>query len=80
MARMDEYGRNQIDPQELDRYITGNWGEDSVVDDEDAATCPKCGSPNTHITDSGEGEQDNYQPAGYTAYHCDGCGNDWTDA
>jgi hypothetical protein len=30
-----------LNKNDLDRYITGNWGEDSVSDDEDM--CPFCG-------------------------------------
>jgi len=34
--------------ESLDRYITGNWGEDSVPNDEeivDDSKCPECGYP-----------------------------------
>jgi len=33
--------------QALDRYITGNWGEDSVVEPHEVEwTCPNCGTVN----------------------------------
>lgn len=45
----------------------------------DAVACEECGSLKTRITGSGEAEQSNYQPAGFTDYHCDDCGHDWTE-
>ena len=41
---MSDYGR--IDPGELDRYITGNYGEDELRDEpDDVPPCPECGKP-----------------------------------
>ena len=61
---------NRRELQELDRYITGNWGEDSVSDDccsdnlpehsgfrqdDDRYKCPECHKEWVWVEDEAEG-------------------------
>ena len=57
--------------QDLDNYITGNWGEDQLQEDEDGDFCEGCGGPIPEGT--GRAHEAPGLPAGEIVL-CEGCG------
>ncbi|MFJ7419792.1 hypothetical protein ACIQXD_14425 [Streptomyces uncialis] len=79
---MSDYGRGSLDGNDLDRHLTGNWGEDSVSDDglsdhdvKSALRPYQDGGPISRLFETGEIGNDTFPALSQAAERLEGQGD-----